>query len=124
MNKNSQPNRFEQVAADPGRHWREDGWDALTSWESLPAESKVPWLATYAAIYGATFERFEKAVRDAFGGHDVPLKEGYTLRGHFDGAMALYGPDRNYGSATYLDTLNRYAVRSANHPEKDRGIEH
>jgi len=124
MNKKQRAEAFERLAADPGKEWREGGWSAMISWEKLAATSKVAWIAAHAAVYEVSFEEFEKAVRGAFGGKEVPLEQGSTLRGCFDGACAFLGPAAEPQKRDYHETLNRYAQGGSNKKEKNRGIEH
>jgi hypothetical protein len=124
MSKNLGIQKFERIAADPGKQWREDGFGKLISWERLATPSKVAWLAAYATVYNASFESFEQAVRDALGEQIMGGNEGWNLRGQFDGARQLLGPGTAPAAASYQGTLDRYATRAATESEKDNAIEH
>jgi len=89
----AQSQKFERIAADPGKQWDADGFSALISWEKLAAESKGAYIAAYAAVYEVSFERFAEAARNALGGQDVPQLDPQYLRGQFEGSRILLGGD-------------------------------
>ena len=100
--KKRQAEAFERVAADPGKHWREDGFDEVVSWERLSVRGKVIYLSWCAANYGVPYDRLVKAVLDAVGGQGLVggktgdkgmfADELWTLMGQFEGAHMLLGP--------------------------------
>ena len=60
----SHADAFDQVAADLGQQWLDDGLGyAGDLWEGQPTLYKLTYLANFAAAMGVSFERFAEAAR-------------------------------------------------------------
>jgi len=64
----SHADAFDQVAADLGQQWLDDGLGyAGDLWEGQPTLYKLTYLANFAAAMGVSFERFAEAARGIVG---------------------------------------------------------
>ena len=62
----------------------------LRPWSKLPAESKISYIASAAALYQVPYERFEQAAREAIGDQRLPAGERAYLRIHMESQRALF----------------------------------
>jgi hypothetical protein len=87
---------FDRVAANPSLQWYEDG--NRSSWEDLPADNQVAYLASYAARHDVSFDRFTDAARRLFGmgpGQRFTADDEWHLRGQFRMAHQNYSGNRD-----------------------------
>ena len=76
---------FDRAVADLGKRW-EDDFGALCSWEALSSQSKVGYLAAYAAVHDVSFEHFAEAAQEAVGAEAWRAADPWSLRGQYEGA--------------------------------------
>jgi hypothetical protein len=86
-----EPDAFDRVAANPRKQWHDDG--NRSSWEDLPADNQVAYLAGYAARHDVSFDRFTQAACRMFGmgpAQKFTADDEWHLRGQFRAAHQDY----------------------------------
>lgn len=94
--KPTRPDGFDRLLADH-QHSTHDYEDhdadlrhVFRPWSQLSAEGKIGYIASGAAMYDVSFERFEQAVRAAIGDQPLPAGERAYLRLHMEYQRALW----------------------------------
>jgi hypothetical protein len=99
MRKKREPDGFDRLLADHQHSTHEyEDHDAdlrhvFRQWSQLSPEGKLAYIASGAALYNVTFERFEQAARQALGDQPLPAGERAYLRLHMEYQRALWDPE-------------------------------
>ena len=106
---------FDRAVATLRRNFREHSLGE--NWEDLSAERKVGYLATFAAVHDAPFERFADAARHVLGHRsreDLTPDDWWNLRGQYQEAMR---------SRVFGKEAGEYATELREVKSPDRGRE-
>jgi hypothetical protein len=110
---NRRPDAFDSAVANLRRQWRDDGLDdVFGAWRDLPAEDKVGYLATFAAVHDVTYQRFAKAAQHVLGAKEFSGDDEWHLRRQLREARRQQGLPANAPEPGFTPILKDEAALS------------